>query len=329
MTSRPGENEADFSWATSLAGKLRVSLAEVVLGQEKAIDDLVGTLLGAGHALLVGVPGVAKTLLCKTLATRLNLVYSRIQFTPDLLPADITGSEVFDPNRMEWRVSKGPLFAQLVLADEINRAPGKVQSALLEAMQERQVTLGGKTLPLPAGFMVVATQNPVEMEGVYPLPEAQQDRFLARIEMDYPAAGAEARMALDCAKGKKGQSAVDPVSTRLFGAEELAGLQSIRAAVAVDTRLAEYAVDLVRATRSGELARPLRLGASPRATQALLILAQAKALIQGRAFVVPDDIQKVAPSVLMHRLVPDETLGWNSQELAGHIQTILDQVAVP
>jgi MoxR-like ATPase len=329
MTSRPGEKDADFAWATSLVERLRVSLAEVVLGQEKAIGDLVGALLGGGHALLVGVPGVAKTLLCNTLATRLNLTFSRIQFTPDLLPADITGSEVFDPGRMEWRVSRGPLFAQLVLADEINRAPGKVQSALLEAMQERQVTLGGKTLPLPAGFMVVATQNPVEMEGVYPLPEAQQDRFLARIEMDYPPPGAEARMALDCALGKRVQLEDNPVSTQMLGAEELARLQSIRASVAVDSRLAGYAVDLVGATRSGEWARPLRLGASPRATQALLILAQAKALIQGRAFVVPEDIQNVAPSVLMHRLVPDETLGWSSQDLASHIQTILDQVAVP
>ena len=324
-----GPNPAEWEWAKLRIRRLSDALAEVVLGQERAIESLVATLLGAGHSLLVGVPGVAKTLLCKTLAAHLDLSFSRIQFTPDLLPADITGAEVFDPARMEWRVSRGPLFANLVLADEINRAPAKVQSALLEAMQERQVTLGGKPLPLPESFMVVATQNPVEMEGVFPLPEAQQDRFMARIDLDYPPKAAEARMALDFAKCKAWDQSSPRPNEVICNADDLARLQAARALVEVDHRLADYAVDLVQATRSGELSKPLRLGASPRATQALLVMAQAKALMTGRGFVVPEDIQKVAPSVLSHRLVPDETLGWTALDLADHIRHILDQVAVP
>lgn len=325
MDPNPGELE----WATRQVRRLSDALAAVVLGQERAIENLLSTLLGAGHALLVGVPGVAKTLLCKSLAGRLDLTFSRIQFTPDLLPADITGAEVFDPARMEWRVSRGPLFANLVLADEINRAPAKVQSALLEAMQERQITLGGKPLRLPETFMVVATQNPVEMEGVFPLPEAQQDRFMARIDMDYPPRTAEARMALAFARGNTMDQPPGQSIETIFKAEDLARLQAIRAGVIVDSRLADYAVDLVEATRSGTWAKPLRLGASPRATQALLVMGQARALISGRGFVVPEDIQGVAPAVLSHRLVPDENLGWTALELADHIRVILDQVAVP
>lgn len=324
-----GPNPGELEWATRQMLRLKDALAVVVLGQERAIENLVATLVGAGHALLVGVPGVAKTLLCKTLAARLELTFSRIQFTPDLLPADITGAEVFDPGRMEWRVSRGPLFANLVLADEINRAPAKVQSALLEAMQERQITLGGKPLRLPESFMVVATQNPVEMEGVFPLPEAQQDRFMARIDMDYPPRAAEARMALDFARSKGVEQSSPQSGEAIFSAEDLTRLQVARSGVEVDSRLADYAVDLVEATRSGAWAKPLRLGASPRATQALLVMAQAKALMSGRGFVVPEDIQKVAPAVLSHRLVPDETLGWSTADLADHIRVILDQVPVP
>lgn len=327
MVNNEGPNNTDIVWAGGRIAGLRAAIAEVVLGQEKVIDALMGTLLGAGHALLVGVPGVAKTLLCRTLASSLGLEFSRIQFTPDLLPADITGAEVFEPGQLNWRVSKGPLFANFVLADEINRAPAKVQSALLEAMQEHQVTLGGKAYRLPDSFMVVATQNPVEMEGVFPLPEAQQDRFMARIDVDYPPAREEARMALEAAMGK---SKTDPIATHLvLGKAEVSRLQAIRSHVAIDPRLSDYAVDLMGATRSGKLAQPLRLGASPRATQALLVLAQAKALMDGRCHIVPEDMQAMTPLVLMHRLVPDESLGWTSQDLGSFIQSLLDQVSVP
>lgn len=334
MARDSNRHPGDFSAATAVVRHLRAKLAAVVLGQDSAIDGVLGVFLAGGHALLVGVPGVAKTLLCKTFASLLGLDFSRIQFTPDLLPADITGSEVFDPARMEWKVSRGPIFAHFLLADEINRAPAKVQSALLEAMQEQQVTLGGKSLPLPSPFMVFATQNPVEMEGVFPLPEAQQDRFLARIDMEYPPAEAEAAFALATAHGH------NPIQANASGAKppgtesglsvgEWQNLRQTREEIGIDGRLAAYAVDLVRSTRVGDLAHPLRLGAGPRASQALLLLGQAKALLRGGHHVIPEDIQAVAPSVFRHRLVPDETLGWNEERIVEHIRTILDTVPVP
>ncbi|MCY2939585.1 MAG: MoxR family ATPase [Planctomycetota bacterium] len=328
----------DIAWARHEINKLRERLGAVVLEQGQAVDSLLETMLSGGHALLVGVPGVAKTLLCRALAYYLDLQFTRVQFTPDLLPGDITGSEFFDGMRMEWNVNKGPIFTQLFLADEINRAPAKIQSALLEAMQEGQVTLGGKSIKLPTPFMVIATQNPVEMEGVYPLPEAQQDRFLTRIDIGYPPALAEARMAMANAVNHNHTETgaaylgIGGDSRPILDSTGVTRMQVARSKVVIDERLALYSVNLAQATREASLVgshRILRLGAGPRATQAMLLMAQAHSLMRGGYFVLPEDIQAVAPGVFRHRLIPDDSLGWGPSDLNGYIVDLLNRVAIP
>lgn len=272
---------------------VRREVARVFIGSSGAVDTMLVALLARGHALLEGVPGVAKTTLAKAFATAIGCSGRRIQFTPDLLPADITGTYVLSPRDGTFTLRAGPIFANVVLADEINRAPAKTQSALLEAMQERQVTIEGDRFELPLPFLVLATQNPIDLEGTYPLPEAQIDRFLVRVSMTYPTPRDEAQML-------KTYSVGPPTARPVLDARDVAQLQGIAERVYLEDDLLDYAVAIAGYTRAH--AR-VTLGASPRATLALVQAAKASAMLAGRPFVAPDDIRAVAESVLAHRMV--------------------------
>ena len=281
---------------------LRAEIGRVIVGQEGLVTRLLVALLCDGHCLVEGVPGLAKSLTVSTLAGCLDADYTRLQFTPDLLPADLTGSEIYHAAESQFVVRKGPIFTNVLLADEINRAPAKVQSALLEAMQERQVSIGGQTFPLPSPFLVLATQNPIEQEGTYPLPEAQLDRFLLNVRVDYPGELDEREVLDRTLMGDVGS--VDPV-LRL---DEVLAARSQVADVRMEPRLRDYVVQLVRATRTpGRLVRELsayvEFGASPRATTALAMSARALAWISGRDYATPDDVKAVALDALRHRIV--------------------------
>jgi MoxR-like ATPase len=275
----------------------------VIVGQERLLERVVVCVLARGHALLEGVPGTGKTLTVRTLADVLGGTFSRIQFTPDLIPADIVGTRIYRASTESFDIELGPVLANFVLADEINRAPAKVQSALLEAMGERQVTIGGKTFPAPKPFIVLATQNPIESEGVYPLPEAQRDRFLMRIPVEYPSANEERSIV-----ERMHRSA--PSASRLFTGEDITALQSEADEVYVDEKVADYAVRLVLATRSpaavglDEWEGALAFGASPRASIGLIQAGKALALMRGRRYLIPQDVYDIAFDVLNHRLVP-------------------------
>ena len=288
-----GLDHARLAHAVALRDALLAEVGQVYIGAESTVTLLLAALLARGHVLLEGVPGLAKTTLAKAVAVTLGCEFRRIQFTPDLLPADITGTYVFNQKLHEFELRKGPLFAQVVLADEINRAPAKTQSALLEAMQERQVTIEGATQILPEPFLVLATQNPVEQEGVYLLPEAQIDRFLVRIRLDYPTLAEEVRMLQTY---NQPVPALKPVA----GAVDVLALARAVDAVHVEEKLMNYVVRLVQATR----AHPrVALGASPRASLGLLRLSKAWALLAGRDYVSPDDIRRLLPAVLEHRVM--------------------------
>ena len=269
------------------------SVAQVVVGMESVTQQLLTALVAGGHVLLEGVPGTAKTTLCRTFSNILGIDYQRVQFTPDLLPSDVTGTQILDRNSNDFVLKKGPVFCQMLLADELNRAPARTQSALLEAMQEKQVTIEGHTLPLPAPFMVLATQNPIEQEGVYRLPEAQLDRFLFRIHVGYPDREAEVGM-LDLHSGEI------PTPGQLTTAEEIINIQKSVDSVYGTRELQEYIVDLVRASREHP---ELVLGGSPRAAIFLMKAARARALLLGRSYLTHEDIQAVALPVLGHRLI--------------------------
>ena len=283
---------------SDLMEPIRASVAEVgrrVVGQEVMLERLMVGLLTNGHILLEGVPGLAKTLAVRTLAEIISASFSRIQFTPDLLPADVLGTMVFDVKTQEFGVKRGPIFGNIILADEINRAPAKVQSALLEAMQERQVTIGGTSYKLEDPFLVLATQNPIESEGTYPLPEAQLDRFLLKVVVNYPDRNDEKEILLRMSTGQP-----IPVQPRLTPATIIAARREV-AEVQLDQRLVDYIVDLVRATREpGPL---VAYGASPRASIALAQASRAIAYLRGRRFVIPEDVQAVAADVMRHRIV--------------------------
>jgi MoxR-like ATPase len=274
----------------------------VIVGQDTLLERMVVALLARGHLLVEGVPGLAKTMAVKTLAQAIGGEFQRIQFTPDLVPADIVGTRVFNQKLGEFQVSLGPVFANLVLADEINRAPAKVQSALLEAMQERQVTIGRETYRLPDPFLVMATQNPIESEGTYPLPEAQVDRFMLKVLMGYPTPTEEFVIVERMAAG------LDHAS-RAVDADQLAGLQRAADEVFVDPALIDYAVKLTNATRDlaavglGELTPFVSFGASPRASINLILAGRALALVRGREYALPEDLREIAPDVLRHRFV--------------------------
>ena len=274
-----------------------------IVGQDAMVERLLIGLLTGGHILLEGVPGLAKTLTVRTLSEIIHASFSRIQFTPDLLPADLIGTMVFDPKTQEFNVKKGPLFAQIILADEVNRAPAKVQAALLEAMQEHQVTIGGHTYVLEEPFLVLATQNPIESEGTYPLPEAQLDRFMLKVRVDYPSREEELEVLLRMSGGQ-----TIPVERLLEPGAILRARQAI-AGLYLDQKVADYIIDLVRATRDpaavglGELKPLIAFGGSPRASLALAQAGRAHAYLRGRDYVVPEDVRALAPDVLRHRIV--------------------------
>jgi MoxR-like ATPase len=302
--------------------RLEAALSQVVVGQPKVLADLMTTYLARGHALLEGVPGVAKTLTARTMAQALGLSFTRIQFTPDLMPTDVLGTSVFRPQDGSFQLVKGPIFTEVLVADEINRTPPKTQAALLEAMEERQVTIDGTTHVLPPSFFVVATQNPLELEGTYPLPEAQLDRFMMRVKVGYPDQKAEQDMLLRFHE-RKGAA---PSVARVLSAEELAELQTRAFNITCDASILEYIVRLVRATRDD---RRLRLGASPRSAQSLLAAARARAALERREFVTPDEVKAVAPSVLNHRLIvraEAEVEGISSEDV---VRQLLERVEVP
>ncbi|MBL8841305.1 MAG: AAA family ATPase [Planctomycetes bacterium] len=306
------------------------AVEDVIVGQRALIDGLLIGLLADGHVLLEGVPGLAKSLAVQSLAHALGGRFGRIQFTPDLLPSDLIGTQVYDPRSGVWSVREGPVFANFVLADEINRAPAKVQSALLEAMQERQVTLAGETRRLPEPFLVLATQNPVEQEGTYPLPEAQLDRFLLKVIVGYPTPEEEKRIVLRMAQVST-KRRVLPVATP----EQVLAARALLDEVYVDEKILDYVIALVFATREPaqrglrELAPMILYGASPRASIALVRAARARALLEGRPFVLPEDVKRVGHDVLRHRVITTyeaEAEGLSSQQV---VSRIFETVPVP
>jgi MoxR-like ATPase len=311
--------------------RLRAEVGRVVIGQDAVVSRLVVAILIRGHVLVEGLPGLAKTLLVKTLASAIDATFKRIQFTPDLLPADITGTQIFDPAGRTFNARLGPIFANFVLADEINRAPAKVQSALLEAMQERQVTIGDRTHALPDPFVVIATQNPIEHEGTYSLPEAQVDRFVMKLNVGYPSADEELRMLALYLDPTKNVASVQRVMTL----PDLHAAAHLAASVHVDERISRYIVQLVAATRRpgdfklASLAPLISFGASPRATLALAHVAKANAFIEGRTYVVPEDVKGVAHDVIRHRLVLSYEAAAEQMTPDRLIDQILGAVPVP
>jgi MoxR-like ATPase len=311
--------------------RLRKEIGRVVIGQEAVLNRLVIALLIRGHVLIEGLPGLAKTLLVKTLAGAIDASFKRIQFTPDLLPADITGTQIFDPAGRTFNPRLGPIFANLVLADEINRAPAKVQSALLEAMQERQVTIGDTSYALPDPFVVIATQNPIEHEGTYALPEAQVDRFVMKLKVDYPSHDEELRM-LSLYLDPMGDGAA---VQRVIGQRDIHLVADMAARVHVDERIGRYIVQLVNATRRPSdfrlpsIAHYIAYGASPRATLALAHVAKAHAFIDGNEFVRPEDVKAIAHDVLRHRLVLSYEAAAEGVAADAIIDQVLGAVAVP
>ncbi len=305
---------------------LRSEISKAVVGQDSAVTGLIISLIAGGHTLLEGVPGVAKTLLVRTLATALDLKMTRIQFTPDLMPADVTGSLVWDSGKSAFEFRRGPVFTNLLLADEINRTPPKTQSSLLEAMEEHQVSVDGQSHRLDDPFMVIATQNPVEYEGTYPLPEAQLDRFLMKITLDLPPRDAEIAVV------SKHQHGFNPLALTQAGITAVAGPEEIRAArehaqrIDVQPAIIEYIVDLVRATRNSP---SVRLGVSPRGATALLQASKVWAFLQGRGFVTPDDVKGVAVPVLAHRIGMKAEADLEGLTAQAIVEGILSQVPVP
>ncbi len=312
-----------------------------LVGQENLIDDILTAFIAGGHVLLEGVPGLAKTLAIKTTAEILGLDFKRIQFTPDLLPADVTGTLIYEQNTGKFSVRKGPVFANVILADEINRAPAKVQSAMLEAMEERQITIGEETYKLPDPFFVLATQNPVEQEGTYNLPEAELDRFLMKLVISYPAADDEMKIVQTCGK------APDVPVNQIINAEKIKTLKDAAASVTCDEKIVEYIVSILTVTRpenskkqqagrtlvntanTNDITRYIHFGASPRAGIAMLQCAKVKAMFAGRDFVLPEDIKAVALNVLRHRLVLSYEAAADNITADDIITRILDFIPVP
>jgi MoxR-like ATPase len=312
--------------AAEMLDDLRTAIRQAMVGQSAVIEQVLVALVASGHVLIEGVPGLGKTLLVRALAQALTLAHARVQFTPDMMPSDITGHAVLDPSTRELRIVRGPVFTHVLLADEINRAPAKTQSALLEVMQEYQVTLEGQTLPMPKPFMVLATQNPVETEGTYPLPEAQLDRFLFKIEIDYPSSADEVAVVLRATEGQAGDELpLADVKPCLDGLA-VSNLQRLAAHQRVDEHVIDYAVRIVRATRDYA---GLAIGSGSRGALALVRGARAVALLDGRRYVTPDDVKHIALPALRHRvaLSPDALLeGRTTNDL---LTEIIDTVAAP
>ena len=329
MTTALEELNEHVQQTASWVGALRREIARVIVGQEYLVDRLLVGLLANGHVLLEGVPGLAKTLSVRTLAASIQASFHRIQFTPDLLPADIVGTLIYNPQDGKYHATRGPVFANFVLADEINRAPAKVQSALLEAMQERQVTLGGETMPLPSPFLVLGTENPIEQEGTYPLPEAQVDRFMLKLFVGYPSF-AEERKILDTMAFTAPNMQVTPV----VPLDEIRNTRKLVDGIHVHEAIRDYIVHVVFATRDPQkykldLKHFIQFGASPRATINLTLAAKAWALLQGRGYVTPQDVKSIGPDVLRHRIIltyEAEAQGMTTDTI---IKKIFDTIPVP
>ncbi len=312
--------------ASQLAEQIRQQIGKALIGQQPVVRETLIALLAGGHVLIEGVPGLGKTLLVRALAKTVSGQFARIQFTPDLMPADISGHMLFDMKNQRFEVRKGPVFTNLLLADEINRAPAKTQSALLEVMQEQQVTIEGTSHPVPLPFMTLATQNPLEQEGTYPLPEAQLDRFLLKIYINYPSLAEETALVHAVTNQQIGDHFhLDQLRT-VASMEEVMLMQQVTANIAVDNSVTDYAVRITQATRKGQ---GLRFGAGPRGSIALVRAARAHALLAGRDFVHPDDIKQVALPVLRHRvsLAPEMELeGYNTDHV---LSSVLDKTEAP
>ena len=312
--------------ASQMLQALRQELQKAVVGQRQVIDDVLTALIAGGHVLVEGVPGLGKTLLVRALARCFGGEFARIQFTPDLMPSDVTGHAVYDLQSEQFKLRKGPAFTNLLLADEINRAPAKTQAALLEVMQERQITLEGRAMPVPQPFLVLATQNPIEQEGTYPLPEAELDRFMLKLRMDYPQADEELNLVRQVTRSARADMLdVAPLRT-LLQARDVLALQKIASELAIDDQVLDYAVRLARATRAWS---GLAMGAGPRASIALVRGGRARALLRGGDFVVPDDIKACALAVLRHRVRLAPELDIEGLSVDQVLQQLLDQVPAP
>jgi MoxR-like ATPase len=320
---------AEVQRASTFVAPLTHELGKIIVGQKYLVERLIIGLLANGHVLLEGVPGLAKTLSVKALAACINVRFSRIQFTPDMLPADVVGTQIYNPQSGGFSTRRGPIFANLVLADEINRAPAKVQSALLEAMQEKQVTIGDQTFKLEEPFLVLATQNPIEQEGTYPLPEAQVDRFMLKLRIGYPTREEE-RQILDLMARTSGQ----PVATQVVEARQVLEAREVINEIYLDDKVKDYIVDLVCCTREPEkykiaVKELIQLGASPRATIALTLCAKAHAFLRGRGYVTPQDVKTIGMDVLRHRVAITYEAEAEEKTSETVIQKIFDELPVP
>lgn len=310
-----------------ILARARAEVAKVIIGQKDVVDHCLIAIFTGNHILIEGVPGVAKTLLVRTLARVLGSRFSRIQFTPDLMPSDITGTNVFNLQEGAFHLVKGPVFTSFLLADEINRAPAKTQSALLQAMQERQVTIDGVSHDLPDSFTVFATQNPIEYEGTYPLPEAQKDRFLLKVKIDYPGEAEEKQLAFQTLGERTPEHILESDTMEPVLAEsEIAVVRAAMQGITIKDELVSYIVELVRASREAD---PIQVGAGPRATQALLLSSRAYAGIKGRDYVTPDDIRSMAHPVLSHRIMLRPEYEIEGMTVSEAVDKLLESVAVP
>jgi len=327
MEDETKKTSQDVETVAGILTKARDEVGKVIIGQQQVLNRCLIAIFTGNHVLIEGVPGVAKTLLVRTLAKVLGCEFSRIQFTPDLMPSDITGTNVFNMKESAFHLVKGPIFTSFLLADEINRAPAKTQSALLQAMQERVVTIDGVDHDLPAEFTVFATQNPIEYEGTYPLPEAQKDRFLLKVEMDYPEREEELELAdrslgADSPEAMLNRGVVEPV----LEPGELDKVRQALQGITIKEELSAYVVDLIRQSRSMD---SIEVGAGPRATQALLLSSRALAALEGRDFVTPDDIRTMAYPVLAHRLVLRPEYEIEGITIAEAISKLMEKITVP
>ena len=326
MNSQIAPEAGPFAKAAQIIAAMRAEVAKAVVGQDAVVEQVLCALLAGGHVLVEGVPGLGKTLLVRALAQTLSGKFGRIQFTPDLMPADVTGHTLYDPKSQVFAARRGPVFCNLLLADEINRAPAKTQAALLEVMQEGQVTLEGEALPLEPPFMVLATQNPIEQEGTYALPEAQLDRFLLKVKIDYPSDREEAALVRKVTDGKVGDRLDVAQVTPLVKPSTVVQLQTVVASIRVDDQVLDYALRLARATRQWA---GVAAGAGPRGGIALVRVARAAAALAGRDFVTPDDVKRMALPALRHRVLPAPELELEGRDADAVLKDILEKTQAP